>query len=99
MILAAAACADGKTAPPPELVLAWQCQTWGTLPEPGGIRDQRIGELERMTACLNAYDAMRKRALSKNWVELAKSDPHTMKIVNYVMELRRAVKGDNAKGR
>ncbi len=45
--------------PPPELTLALQCDQWGTLPEPGGVRDQRIGELSRMTTALNVYRAVK----------------------------------------
>lgn len=43
-----------------------------------------------MTACLNVYEAFRKRAQAKNWVELARNEPDVMRVINYVMELRRA---------
>ena len=61
MILAAAAYAEDskKNAPPPELSLAFKAEQWGTLPEPGGLRDQRIGELDRMTVVLNTYKAVK----------------------------------------
>ena len=49
----------GKNPPPPELTLALQCDQWGSLPEPGGVRDQRIGELQRMTSALNVYRAVK----------------------------------------
>ncbi len=48
-----------KKPPPPELTLALQCDQWGSLPEPGGVRDQRIGELSRMTTALNVYRAVK----------------------------------------
>lgn len=48
-----------KCPPPPELTLALQCDRWGTLPEPGGVRDQRIGELDRMAVVLNIYRAVK----------------------------------------
>ena len=61
MIRAAAAHAEspGKNPPPPELTLALQCDRWGTLPETGGVRDQRIGELDRMAIVLNIYRAVK----------------------------------------
>ena len=48
-----------KHPPPPELTLALQCDQWGSLPEPGGVRDQRIGELSKMTTALNVFRAMK----------------------------------------
>jgi len=45
--------------PPPELTLALQCDQWGSLPEPGGVRDQRIGELSKMATALNVYRAVK----------------------------------------
>lgn len=89
MILAAAACADGKGPPPPELELAWQARAWSTLPEPGGLRDQRAGELQRMAAVLNTYDAWRARTQHANWAKWAKESPESWRIVSYVLKLRK----------
>lgn len=62
MILAAAAYAEDPKGnePPPELQLAFQAEQWHILPEPGGLRDQRIGELDRMAAALNAYRLLKE---------------------------------------
>jgi len=81
--------AENKGAPPPELTLAWSCKQWQTLPEPGGRRDQRAGELERMSAAINTYDAIRAFRASKNWAEFAKRNPGAMAAIARVRELRR----------
>ncbi len=93
MILAAAAHAeDAKNAPPPELSLAFKAEQWGTLPEPGGLRDQRIGELDRMTVALNAYRAMkgykeaRTQEARDRWRE---SNPQAWKIYLDILDLRK----------
>jgi len=88
MILAAAACADSGGPPPPELELAWQARTWSTLPEPGGLRDQRAGELRRMTAALNAYDTIKEFHESNNWEQWTRTHPQGRAILAYVLRLR-----------
>ncbi len=88
MILAAADCADGKGPPPPDLILAWQARTWNTLPEPGGLRDQYAGELARMSAAMNTYDAWRRRRHHQNWAKWAKDDPKSWHIILHVQKLR-----------
>ena len=95
MILAAAACAEGNGPPPPELVLAQDARAWNTLPEPGGLRDQRAGELRRMSAALNAYEAMRAFHASDDKAQWARDRPGQWEILQYVMTLRaRARKAD-----
>ena len=92
MILAVADCAEGKGPPPGELMLAWQAQTWNTLPEAGGLRDQPAGLIERMSATLRVYDAMKIYADSPpgNEGEFTKQNPRAWEIVLSVMGLRRA---------
>lgn len=53
-------CVDDETDPPPELVIAWQCKKWNTLPEQGGYFDQDFVLLQRMSAVSNIYDALNK---------------------------------------
>lgn len=89
MILAAAACADSGGPPPPELKLAWQARTWGKLPEPGGLRDQRAGELERMAAALNVYQTIHGFHLSNDWERWGRTNPSGSEILAYVLRLRR----------
>lgn len=88
MILAAAACAEGKGPPPPELEQAWQARNWRALPEPGGLRDQRVGELRRMAAVVNVYDAVCSHRRSTNWAEWAKRNPEMFRLINTVQRLR-----------
>ena len=59
MIGAAAKYAEGKGTPPPELASYFQWRTWDVLPESGGSRDQKAGELDRMLASANAYEVMK----------------------------------------
>jgi len=43
---------------PPALRDHWRAQTYGTLPEHGGTRDQRAGDLERMETAGAVYAAV-----------------------------------------
>jgi len=88
MILAAAACAEGNGPSPPELEAAWQAQAWHALPEPGGLLDQRAGELRRMTAALNVYEAVRSWRRSTDWAKWAQDNPEDWRTVQYVLKLR-----------
>lgn len=58
MIRAAVRHAKKEGPPPPELNLVFQWRTWGVLPNSGGLRDQRAGDLDRMLSVANAYDLM-----------------------------------------
>jgi len=89
MILAAAACAEGDGPPPPELELGWQARRWpGALPEVGGLRDQRAGELRRIAAALNVYDAIKSWRGSTDWVRWKQAHPEQWKTVARVIVLR-----------
>ena len=88
MILAAAACAEGDGPPPPELELGWQARRWRVLPEPGGLRDQCAGELRRMIAALNVYDAIKGWRGSANWVRWRDECPEQWEIVASVLQMR-----------
>lgn len=88
MILAAAACAEGKGPAPPELELAWQAKTWHCPPEPGGLRDQRAGELRRMSAAMNTYNAIKSWRQSTDWVKWSQHNPEDWALVQYVLKLR-----------
>ncbi len=94
MILGAAACAEGKGPPPPELELAWQAESWHALPEPGGLRDQRAGELTRMAVAANVYRAMREWRKTAQWATWAKEHPEQWELVQTVLKLRSGNGGD-----
>jgi len=89
MILAAAACAEGKGPPPPELDLAWQAESWQALPEDGGLRNQIAGELSRMAVALNVYRAVKGWKSSAVWAQWAKDNPQSWEMVQMVLELRK----------
>jgi len=93
MILAAADCAEGRGPPPPELELAWQARSWGTLPEAGGLRDQRAGELRRLSAALNTYNAVKAFHAAKDAKQWADTRPDQWRIMQYVATLRAKAKG------
>lgn len=89
MILEVADYIDGITAePPPDLKRAWKCKSWGVLPKWGGLEDQRLGELERMSLCLNVYNAMKMWMRCTNQAEFPTKYPDLWKIVSYVFSLR-----------
>lgn len=88
MILAVADTAEGTGPPPPELVLAWQALRWHALPEAGGLRDQRAGEVAKMEAVLSTYDAVRSWHASANWAKWAARFPHHWAVVQNVITLR-----------
>jgi len=90
MILAAAACAEGKGQPPPELMLGWEMERFHALPEPGGLRDQIAGEVMRCRAVLNVYGAFQSFRGSRNWAAWSKTNQTQWAIVSQVMELREA---------
>jgi len=90
MILAAAAHAEDakKNAPPPELSLAFQAEQWGVLPEPGGLRDQRIGELDRMKVALNVYRAMKGYKSAKDKKSWRENNPQGWEIYLDILDMR-----------
>ena len=46
-----------KPSPPKELLLAWQCREWKSLPRTGGILDQPVGLMEMLSYVLRIHDA------------------------------------------
>lgn len=88
MILAAADYAEDKGSPPPDLEMGLRWRIYGTPPEAGGIRDQRAGEVSRITTLLNVYDAVRNMRRSKNWAQWATDNPGLARVWGYILELR-----------
>lgn len=56
--MAAAKKAYYDNPPPPPLELAWQCQRYHCLPDPGGFLDQDYSTVLQMTAVTNVHDAI-----------------------------------------
>jgi len=77
--------------PPPALIEAWKCQRWGSLPNPGGLRDQPVILMRDMTAADNVYDAIRSWRASKNWAHFQRDNPVKWRIVDAVLTRRRGV--------
>lgn len=99
IILAAADYAEGRGQPPEELLLAWDCRTFGALPEAGGVRDQPAGLLRRMRQALGVFNAFRswkarEAAKEDEWVE---RHPTEWQIVQSVIGFRRLL--EKSRGR
>ena len=91
LILAAAeAGKDGEAPPPPELVLAWQCQEWHALPRAGGLWEQPAGLMSRLRTLSEVYRAhqayQHKRQDEASW---SLEHPGWFGIVVDVDEMRR----------
>lgn len=73
-----------------ELTTAWQCQKWHCLPEPGGLRDQRAGEVQRMTIVLNVWEAWYawKHRKGGDELEFKNKHPEWWDLVLKVEEMR-----------
>lgn len=67
--------------------MAWHCERWAALPEAGGLLDQPAGLLTQMTAAVNVYNAFKTLARGNNIMQLAKEQPHILKIVTQVEKL------------
>jgi len=89
-VLASADAAEGVGAMPAELELALICQHWGSLPEAGGILDQPVGLLKKMTTVLNIYNAVisEKQRGNMSLVEWSKSNPAAYKTIIRIERLR-----------
>lgn len=77
-------------APPDELHLAFRCQQWNVLPNPGGLLDQPAGLVDKMTTCLNVYNAMKawKQVDQSKIAEFTRNNPDTWEVVQRVLEMR-----------
>ena len=49
------AAVDDNGTPPQELVLAWRCEKWNTLPKAGGYFDQPYELMNRLNLVINVY--------------------------------------------
>ena len=82
------ACGEDGAEPPPELLLGLQIRAFpGSMPEAGGLRDQRAGEMERVILALNihnAWDAYRHqmREPGGNVTLWAQANPEQWRIVS-----------------
>jgi hypothetical protein len=76
MIRAVALYVDGEGPPPPELEYWFMWETFGALPNSGGLRDQRAGELQRMRKCKEVFDTwLHFREQKEGWERLPIDEP------------------------
>ena len=75
--------------PPPELLLAWQVEQWGSVAV-FGAREIPANLLRRMSSCLNVYKAFLSYvAGSNNIAKWATANPVYLEIVTMVREIRK----------
>jgi len=79
-----------KYSSPPELDLAFQVKQWGTLPEAGGLRDQRAGEIEKLTTLLNVYHAVSGFNRAEDRGQWMRANPQSWEIYKWVTDIRKA---------
>ena len=90
-MLESADAAEGVGTYPAELELALLCERWNSLPDPGGILDQKVGVLARMTTALNVFNAIRSEQNRGNMklAEWSRQYPDTYRTLIRVEKLRR----------
>ena len=80
--------------PPPELLLAWKVQEWGSLAVFGN-QEIPAGLLNRMTTALNVYRAVISyiAGSNANFAEWAAKNPGYLEIVTDIREMRQKRNG------
>ena len=89
-MLACASAAEGG-AMPAVLELALMCDQWKALPEAGGILEQPVGLLQKMSFCLNAYNAVlsEKNRGSMSLTDWSNNNPAAWRLYSRIEKLRR----------
>ena len=95
MMLAAADAAEGVGGMPAELELGLQCERWGSLPDAGGLLDQRHGLMQRMGAAVNVYRAYQseKQRGNATLTEWSRSNPDAWRTMATIEKMRREKDG------
>ena len=80
---------------PAELELALICERWQALPNPGGVLDQPLGLLQRMSTALSVYRAIQSEANrgEMSLVEWSKHYPDTWRVLVSIEKLRMSQHG------
>lgn len=86
-MIAAADAAQYGEPPPPELRLAWRIQQWGP-PDGNGWNDWPAGQLDRMSAVLNVYNAMMAYVGGSGNVEWMDANPAAARTVTRITKWR-----------
>ncbi len=87
--MAAADCAQYGEPAPPELRLAWRIQQWGP-PNSDGWGEWPAGQIDRLSAVLNVYNAMAAYAgnASADWLD---RHPQQAAVVGQVLRWRMGI--------
>jgi len=92
MILAVTDYVEGEIdAPPIELKYALQAKNFGALPNDGGLRNQPVGLMIRMSAALNvfqAFSAFKSAGFDPKWI---KNNSESWNIISEVAILRKNI--------
>ena len=90
LIIAALRLGRGDKVPTPRLMsLAFQCQRWQALPEPGGVLDQPAGMLETMGTLLNVYEATRSYANALDPTKWAGANPSSFELYAWARDVEK----------
>ena len=92
---ASADAAEGIGAMPAELEMALLCERWNSLPDAGGVLDQKVGLLARMTTALNVFRAIKNEQNRGDMKlsEWSRQHPDTYRTLVRVEKLRRKQHG------
>jgi len=92
MMLAVMDCVNDNGPPPPALSMALDCRQWGTLPEPGGWRDQYPQEMYMMNVCINIYDvwhAFKRAQREGRTPDFLSRNPEADTLIGRILDLDR----------
>lgn len=95
-MLASADAAEGIGAMPAELELGLLCERWKALPNPGGVLDQPVGLLARMSTAVSVYRAIQSEQAKGDMtlVEFSRRYPDAWRTIARVDKLRRNNNGN-----
>ena len=79
---------ENEASPPPELLDAWDATSYGALPEAGGLLDQPMGYILRMTIANNVYQAFRGMRDANDIKQWADSNKQAWAIVGRVKRIQ-----------
>jgi hypothetical protein len=95
MMLAAADCVTGDTAPPPELQDYFTGELFGALPFSGGWKEQPMRWTSRVSRYYNIYSAFkqhadaRRRLKGKDFMQWARQNKRVLDVVKWIEGLKR----------
>lgn len=80
---------EGEMPSPPELEYQFLFERVGVLPNAGGLRDQVVGEIDRMLACRRIYNLWEiYRRDPVRWTSLSSNDWADIVLIQKLRDLR-----------